>query len=446
MYRFWLAPLVAIGLAAQPAPKTRTDNVKEVIHGVEIVDPYRWLEDQNSPETRAWIEAQNAHSRPLLDAVPGREALKRRLTELMKIDVTGVPRERGGRYFFSRKLASQDQFVLYVRRGLRGKDEVLIDPHPWSPDYTVSVSLREVSEDGRLIAYGVRQGGEDEVEIRLMDVDSRKDLPDRLAKGRYFGVSIKPDKSGFYYSRHGKEGSRIYYHAMGRDPAGDAEIFGKGYGPDKGVSARLSDDGRYLVISVSYGSSGDRSDIFFQDLSAGGPIQPLVKDEAAGFFGDVAGDRMFLRTNWKAPNWRVLAVDLKNPARANWREVIPEAKSVLEGLSLAGGRLCASYLENVNSRVRIFDAQGKHVRDVVFSTLGTVGGPGGRWGSTEAFYTFSSFHVPGAIYRYDVASGREEVWWRPNIPFRSDALELKQVWYESRDGTRIPMFVLHRKG
>lgn len=441
-----LAVLLFAVPAVQGPPKTRTDNVKEVIHGLEITDPYRWLEDQESPETRAWIDAQNAYTRSLLDAIPGREALKRRLTELMKVDVTGMPRERNGRLFFLRKLAGQEQAVLYMRQGLNGKDEVLIDPHPWSPDHTVSLRLMDVSEDGTTLAYGVRRGGEDEVEVRLFDVDGRKDLSDRLPRGRYFGVAIKPDKTGFYYSRHRAEGSRVYYHPIGKDPAADAEIFGKGYGPDKAVSAELSADARYLIIHVVYGSSADRSDIYYQDLAAGTPIRPIVKDEHAAFFGEPAGDQLLIRTNWQAPNWRIMAVDLNNPARERWREVVPEGRSVLEEFAPAGGKLIVHYLENVNSRLRIYGLDEKRPREIVLPTLGSVGGLSGRWNGNDVFFSFSSFHIPTTLYRLDMTTGRRELWSRQNVPVKSEDFEVTQVWYKSKDGTQAPMFVLHRKG
>ena len=247
-------------------PRTATNDVREVLHGVELVDPYRWLEDQKSPETRAWIDAQNEYTQSLLSPWAGREPLKQRLTQLMKIDTLGVPRVRNGRYFFSKRLANQDLFVIYMRKGLKGKDEVLIDPHSLSVDLSTSVTLLDVSEDGTVLAYGIRQGGEDEIAIRLLDVATRKDLPDRLPRARYFGLSLKPDKSGFYYSRHEPHGPRVYYHAMGTDPASDVEIFGEGYGPEKIIGAGLSEEGRYLLIHVFHGAGARKTEVYFQDV------------------------------------------------------------------------------------------------------------------------------------------------------------------------------------
>ncbi len=450
----WLLPLIVVlsapvlgarEAASKPA-KTRTDNVREALHGVEIVDPYRWLEDKNSPETRAWIDAQNEHTRSIIGSLPGRERLKQRLGELLKIDETGIPQERNGRYFFSKRLANQDLASLYQRKGAGGKDEVLIDPHALSPDRTTSVELLDVSKDGRLMAYGVRQGGEDEVEIRLLDVDTRKELPDRFPRGRYNDVSFKPDKSGFYYSYYGADGLRIHYHPLGTDPTGDREVFGEDLGKDKIVTANLSEDGRYLLFHVFHGSAGTRSEMYYQDVARQGPIVPIVNDLDARFIGEVAGDRLILQTTWKAPKGRILAVDLKNPSRDRWREIVPESKANLEGVSLAGGRLLVHYLENVQSRLKVFDPDGRHVRDIAFPVIGSVGAVVGRWGSKEAFFDFSSFHMPATIYRCDVAKGSQEVWARRKVPIASEKFEVKQVWYESKDKTRVPMFLVHSRG
>jgi len=437
--------LVSVG-SAQGPPRTRTDNVKEILHGVAIVDPYRWLEDQTSPETRAWIEAQNQYSRSMLDPLPGRADLQKRITELLKTDVVNMPQVRNGRYFFSKRLANQDLFVIYLRRGLEGADEVLIDPHPLSSDHTTSVNLAGIAKDGTLVAYAVRQGGEDEVTLKLLEVDTRKELPDRLPKARYFGVSFKHDRSGFYYSRHGTQGSRIYYHALGTDPAADPEIFGQGYGPDKAISAGVSDDGRYLIIHVVQGSAADVTEIHLQNLAKPGPIVGIVKDLSARFIGDLAGDRLIVHTNWQAPTGRILTIDVNNPARQHWREVVPAASAVIDGFSLAGGRVFVNYLENVRSSVKVFQPDGRQVGDIAFPAMGSVSGMNGRWERNEAFFAFASFHIPPTIYRYDVPTGRQQVWYRQNVPIRSEELELKQVWFSSKDGTRAPMFLLHRRG
>lgn len=427
-------------------PTTRVDNVTETLHGLTITDPYRWLEDQTSPETRAWINAQNEYTSSILGALPIRARIRERLTQLLKIDTVATPFARGGRYFLSKRRADQNQAVIHVRRGLRGKDEVLLDPNTMSADQLTSVQIQDISSDGKLLAYSVRRGGEDEVTISLLDVDTRKELDDRLPKGR-IAVSLMPDKTGFYYSRFTNNvGGRIYYHAMGTDPAKDIEVFGKGYGPQVYVGANVSPDGRYLFLVAGHGSAGDRTEIYFQDLRARGPITPIVNDINAGFSADVAGDHLYLLTNWNAPNRHILDVDLKKPAREEWREVVPEGPSVISGISAVGGKLFVEYLENAVSRTRVFDPSGKFVRDIAFPAMGTATGMSGDWDRDEAFYTFSSFEQPTTIYRYEVSSGRQEVFARIKVPFRSDRIEVKQVWYESKDKTRIPMFLVYKKG
>jgi prolyl oligopeptidase len=232
---------------------------------------------------------------------------------------------------------------------------------------------------------------------------------------------------------------------MGTNPARDPEIFGKGYGPDKIIQIALSEDGRYLVITVVYGSAADQTEIYYQDVAAQEPIRPVVNDIPARFFGEVGGDHLYLHTNWKAPKGRILAVDLRNPARERWQEVVPESSSAIESLTLGGGKLLVNYLENASSRIKVFDDTGKYLRDVSLPSVGSASVVA-RWGSREAFYGFMSFATPLTIYRYDLASGKQDLWARVKVPIDSDQFEVKQVWYESKDKTRVPMFLVHRKG
>ncbi|HEV8059209.1 MAG TPA: prolyl oligopeptidase family serine peptidase [Gemmataceae bacterium] len=437
-------PTVLFAQAKKP-PETPVEKVKEVLHGVALVDTYRWLEDQNSPRTRAWIAAQNAYTQSVLKNGPERAALTQRLDALLKVDVQSLPIKRNGRYFFSKRLVSQDQAVLYVRDGMEGKDEVLVDPLGMSPDHTVSVAIMTVSDDGKLLAYGVRQGGEDEMAVRFLDVETKKELKDGLPKARYFGISIKPDKTGFYFTRFEKAGPRVYYHQMGTEPSGDKKLFGDGYGPEKIISSSLSEDGRYLLLTVSYGSAANKTEIYFQDVAAGGPIVALVNDIEARFNAQIAGDTAFMLTNWQAGNGRVLAVDLKHPAKQNWKEIVPVGKSALTGFSLVGGMLALDYLENVASRVKLMDANGKHLRDLDLPGLGATTSLSGRWTDKEAFYSFTSFVTPPTIYRYDTQQGTTSVWFKPNTPIDASAIAVDQVFYPSKDHTKIPMFLVHRK-
>ncbi len=427
-------------------PQTRTDVVVDMLHGVEVPDPYRWLEDQESAETRAWIEAQNAYTDALLDSVPGRDGLRARFAELMEIDQIRVPTEAGGRYFFSQRRADQDLFVLSWRDGLDGEEHLLLDPHDWSEDHTTSFSLLDVARDGTLVVYGVREGGKDEVSIHLHDVDRRVDLEDTLTTGRYFGVSLTPDKKRFFYAIHTAEGPRLKEHVLGSDPADDREWFGDGLDESKILLGSVSEDGRYLLVHVLHGVSGDMVDVYLCDLTSDRGFETVVEGEAASFFGRVVNDEVVLRTTWQAPNGRVVSVSAASPGTEQWRELIPERKDeVLESVSAVGKQLFVRYLQEVQSRVVSFDLSGQELGEIAFDTIGTVGNVSGRWDGDEAFFVFTSFHMPTTIYRYDVASGDRTEWARPEVPINSDQFAVKQVWYESADGTKVSMFLVHAK-
>ena len=427
-------------------PATRTDDVKDNYFGTEVADPYRWLEDQQSPETRKWIDEQNAYARAQLDPLPGRDKLKRRLTELLNVDSFTPPIERNGRYFFEKRAAGQDQFVLCMRKGRNTKDEVLVDPNPLSADHTVSVQLEAVSNDGKLLAYSVRKGGEDEGVPHFFDVDAHKDLAEQLGKERYFTFDFTADNSKVFYVRKTPEGTRVYVHKLGSDAASDTMIFGEGLGTDKILLTKLSEDGHTLVISVLYSSSGDRIDVYMQNLAEGGPITPVVKNIPSRFEVLPAGEKLFIYTNWKAPKGRVVTADIKTPSPEHWREIIPEGAGTIEEVHLTGGRLAVLSTENASSRAKLYEPTGKLVREIALPTIGSVTGFSGRWGSQEAFYEFQSFHIPQTIQQYDLETGKQQVWAQPKVPFDSSKYEVKQVWYKSKDGTRVPMFLTAARG
>jgi prolyl oligopeptidase len=431
--------------AAEGPPPTKAVPVTETLHGVTITDPYRWLEDQNSPETRSWLDAQNAYTRAYLDKIPGRDKLKQRLTAIGRVDAVGLPTVRNGRYFHTRRLASEDRDSICMRAGFGGKDQVLVDPATVG-DETYSINLAAVSEDGKLIAYMVRHGGEDEVEMRLLDVDRRELLPFRLPRARYTGLNIKHDRSGIYYSRYVVgQGARVYYHAMsGEGP--DREIFGSQYGPEALTSARMTEDGRYLLLVISYGVPPRKTEIHVKDIAADGPIRQIVNEEGEFRpFLETEG-KLYISTNWKAPNRHVLAIDLNHPEREHWTEIIPQSEWPVQSASAVGGRLLIEYLENVKTRVKQFTAEGKYLGDVKLPGIGNVSGFAGRWKDDEAFFTYTTFVEPGTEYRYRVSTGAQDLWFRPSIPVVADNFEVKQVWYESRDKTRVPMFLVYKKG
>jgi prolyl oligopeptidase len=427
-------------------PAAHRDSVVDVVHGVRIPDPYRWLEDQHSPETRAWIDSENKYTDSILGKVPGKEALARRLAELERVDVTRMPIERNGRYFYMKRLASQDLFAIDVREELYGQEQVLVDPGPLSANHTTTVQLRDVSQDGSLVGYGVRRGGADELEIKFRKVDSGQDLPDVLPSARYEGLAITPDKKGAYYSRQEAAGPRVFFHAMGSDPATDRMIFGQGYGPDKIIPVDLSDDGRYLLITVLHGSAGEKTELYIQNVAAGGPIRPVVNDLHAQFFAEIGGNTLFIRTTWDAPLGRIFSAPLADPGRAHWKEIIPQNDSVIRSMDLAGGKVMVNYARDATSSLRIFDPNGRAEDQVVFPTLGTVSDVSGQWKSDNAFFEFTSFAVAPTIYHYDVKTAQRNAWAQMNVPLDSNSFELKQVWYHSKDGTRVPMFLLYKRG
>ncbi|HEV2489189.1 MAG TPA: prolyl oligopeptidase family serine peptidase [Candidatus Acidoferrales bacterium] len=430
----------------QCPPETRVDNVVDNYFGTKIADPYRWLEDQNSPETRAWITAENRCTDAAIGSLPGRDKIAARLSELMKVESVNAPIERGGRYFFAKRAADGDLYIIYMRQGMDGPDQMLVDPRPLSKDHSTSVDLEGISTDGRMMAYGVRLGGQDQVTVHFLDVDKREQLPDVLPSADYFSVAIKPDLSGAYYARMTENGPRVLYHAMRTPDSSDTEIFGKGYASDKIIFSDISEDGRNLLFVVAYGAGTERSEVYAQNLQNHGPIVPIVNDIEAFFDPRIAGNTVYLFTNWNAPNWRVLAVDLENPARAKWKEVIPEGKDRMDDIRLAGGKVIASYLHDATNSLRIFDSDGKADGEIPLPALGSAYVASSRWASDEVFVVFASYAYPSATLRFNLADRKLTTWAKPNVPVHSEDFEVRQVWYPSKDGTKIPMFLFYKKG
>jgi len=444
------ALLAVLAAPATPAaaqeryPESRVAPVTDTLHGVAIADPYRWLEDQQAPDTRAWIAAQNRFREQRMAALPGRDAIVARLRELLMVDVQRTPTVRGGRYFYTKRAADQDYFVVYMRQGPAGAEVPIIDPNVTAGEVPTSTELMDIAEDGTLLAYGVRRGGEDEVIVRFYDVNRRRSIPDVLPKARNGSVSITPDKRGFFFTRLTPQGPRLYYRAFGPDPV-EQLLFGEGLGGEMGMGAQLSRDGRWLLITVSRGTSGG-NDLYLMDAASRGAPVPMVTGTDRNFSGDFAGDRIVIETDWDAPKGRVMVTTPDAPQRERWREIVPQGDQPIAGVSLVGGKLWVRYLEDVVARVRGFDLEGQPFRDLAMPTLGTLSGLGGDFDRDEAFFSFSSYNTPTTIYRYSVARDQRSVFWRLNVRFDSEAYEVRQVWFDSRDGTRVPMFVAHRRG
>ncbi|HEX7151783.1 MAG TPA: prolyl oligopeptidase family serine peptidase [Thermoanaerobaculia bacterium] len=422
-------------------PPTETRLVTETMHGVTITDPYRWLEEQNAPETRAWIDAQNAYTDQILTSATMRETFARRLDELLRSDQFSTPVYRDGRYFFTRRSPEQDLFAIYLRES--GNDVLLIDPAPLSPDKTTSVGISDVSDDGKLLAYYVRKGGADETVVRFFDVDARRNVGAEMPLARYSGISLTPDRSTIYYSRMTPDGPRVYRRRV--DGGEPEKLFGDGYTPDKIISAQLSEDGRQLLMTVSHGSAASKTELYLKDLTTDAPIRTIVNDKTARFSAQFAGDRIALLTNLDAPNQRVLVTSIADPQ--NWKEIVPENRtSAIQGVSVAGGRLFVRYLENVRPTVVSYDLDGRSHGNIAFEQLGSLGNVSGSWSSPVAFFSFSSFNVPPTIYEYRVAGGARTIFARQSSPVNPDDFVVEQVWYPSKDGTRVPMFVMYKKG
>lgn len=430
--------------AQVPAPPpTRQDNVHEMFHGVDLVDPYHWLEDGSSAETRKWLAAQDVYTHSFLDAQPSRPRIRKRLLEMFVHDWIGQPIEEGGYYFFYKKLAHDELASIYRRKKPAGADEVLLDAHAISPDKTTSLVLKKVSPGGTLLLYALRHGGEDEVELHIFDMEKRHDLADTLPRAKYGGVAWKKDKTGFYYSRIQPEGPRVYFHVLGTDPASDAMIFGEGYGPEMWIGPWVSEDGRYLLITVYTGWT--KTELYFQNLEQKGPIKPLITGIPAYFISQFAGDSLIVLTNWEAPNWMILKIDLRDPSRDKWKQIVPASGGSIENFSLIGGKIFVNYLHNVTSRIAIFSLDGMALGLVNLPSSGSAT-ISGRWDRDQGILVFSSFTTPYSIYRYSSASGKRDLWFRSPIQFDSSRYVMRQVWYSSKDGTRVPMFLVHRKG
>ena len=440
------SPAMAQGAAAKCPPVAPAQDVHDHYGSVDVVDPYRWLEDQDSPETRAWIEREQKCTDAALSKLPGRAAVAKRISALLRADMLGTPTERGGRYFFTKRLANEDLSKIYVRRGASAQDEVLIDPMPWSKDHSASATIEAISLDGKFLFYGHREGGKDEVSIHVINTDTKQDLPDVLPAALYLSVDVTPNGSGIYYVRATDSGPRAFYHVVGTGTEKDKMIYGEGLSKEHGIAVGLSDDGRYLLYVVYVGTGSEKTSVYLQDLKNAGPIKTIVDDLNFQFYPSFGGNTIYVNTNWKAPQWHVYAVDPANLSRDHWHEVIPETKVKLESVTPVGGKLIAAYTKNAASELKLFDNQGKNEKPIELPSIGSVFSVSGRWESSELFYSFDAFQSPQTTYRYDLNSGDRTVWAKTNLPIDSGNFETEQIWFTSRDKTRVPMFLFHRKG
>ena len=442
-------------------PPARKADVVDNYHGTLVADPYRWLEDPDSEETRAWVEAQNAITMPFLEAIPARVPIRERLTQLWNYERWGVPYKEANRYFVSKNDGLQNQAVLYTTEALDGDLRVLLDPNLLSEKGTVALSGLRVSHDGRLMAYGLASAGSDWNEWKVRDVATGEDLEDRLEWIKFSGASWSTDNQGFAYTRYPTPDpnakleqvnyfAKLYYHRVGTSQDQDLLLYERPEDKEWRPSGEFTEDGRYLVVTISKGTDA-KYKVFVKDLEKGGlvdsPAVELVGDFDAEYsLIDNDGSTFFFKTNKDAPLGRVVAIDLTNPSPEHWREIIPEAAETLEGVSLTGGRFFANYLKDARTQVKVYGLDGTFEREVELPGIGTASGFGGKKDSTETFYAFSGFTTPSTIYRYDIATGQSTVFKAPRLTFNPEEYVTEQVFYTSKDGTTIPMFISHRKG
>ncbi len=427
-------------------PPARRESVVDEIHSTPVLDPYRWLEDQDSDATRKWLEAEDQLLKSALNDTTLQSNLEAQLSSLLRVDAIGIPVVRNDNYFFMKRLAERDQNVICRRSSANSVDEILLDPINEYPDGMTSYALLDVSENADRMLYGIREGGADELKVKLRNIKDGVDLDEELPAGRIFSISFTLDLSEVIYCVHTAAGPRIYSHRMGTPRSQDTEIFGEGYGPEKIISFDLSNTERYLLIVVYYGAGAKQTEVHVLDRSDNNRHSIIVNDIESRFDGEIIEDTLYIRTDWAAPNDRLLKVDLNSPDRANWQELVPESNASMQGFTLVGGKLFVNYLENVNSHVKVFSISGVYESEISFPSLGSVSGVYGRWKRNQAFFAFSSFHIPSTIYQYNVQTAEQTEWSKLEVPYDTDSLELQQVWYTSKDGTKVPMFLVHKKG
>lgn len=463
IFSLFAIALIACNQGKKPAekitlmayPETKKDSTTDNYFGTTIADPYRWLENDTSAETKKWVEAQNKVTQNYLSQIPYREDFKNRLTEIWNYPKESAPFKVGEYYFFTKNDGLQNQSIWFLKKGLDGKEEVFLDPNQLSKDGTASISLLGFSNNKKFVAYSIAQSGSDWSNIYVMEIATKKKLADELKWTKFSGAAWKGD--GFYYSRYdepakGMELSaankyqKVYFHKLGDLQKDDQLVFEDKTNPNLYFGAQVTEDEHFLAIYASAGTSGNA--LFYQDLtSPNSKIELLVK----GFENnhnviDNVGDKLLVNTDLDAPNKQVVLVDPKNSQPKNWQKIIPESKLALEGISTGGGFLWASYLKDASTNIVQFDLTGRKIKDVELPDIGTVSGFGGFKDDAEFFYSFTNFTTPGLTYRYNIKEAKSVLYKKSALKFNTDDYETKQVFYPSKDGTKVPMFIVHKKG
>ncbi|HEX4456254.1 MAG TPA: prolyl oligopeptidase family serine peptidase [Kofleriaceae bacterium] len=441
-----------------PWPHSRTVDVAETIHGKTIRDPYRWLEDETAPEVQAWMTSEDDYARGVLATLPGRDELATRLTQLFYFDAVGAPTHRHGRYFFTRRHADKEKSIVYWKQGPNDKDgveHVLFDPNTWSADSSKGLHGWYPSWDGARVAYQVSEHNSDETVMHVIDVATGKDTADVIPGTKYSGASWTPDNKGFYYVWVPPVGNgvgvaerpgfaELRFHALGSDPASDPIIHEATKNPETFLGGGISRDGHWLFCTVQHGWNS--SDVFFRDAHKPGPWQPLVTGVDANFsLVAVYKDKLYIHTNDGAPRYRIMVADPHKPDRAAWKELVPQSDATMETAGIVGGHLAVTYLDHASSKLSVFALDGKHVRDVALPGIGTSSGLSGDEDEDTAYFEYTSFTEPQIIFKTSVATGKTSEWARIKLPIDTSGFVTDQVFYPSKDGTKISMFVIHRK-
>ena len=454
---------MSVGLADTTIryPETKRGDLVETVHGTAVADPYRWLEDdvRKNPEVRNWVDAQSKLTADYLKAIPQREAIQKKLTELWNYEKIGVPSKHGERYYFFKNDGLQNQSVFYSQETLDGPSRVLMDPNTWSKDGTIALGSVSFSDDGKLVAYATSEAGSDWTTWRVKDTATGKNLDDELKWVKFSGLAWTKDGKGFFYSRFDEPkkdaqfqslnlNQKLMFHKLGTTQAEDVIVYQRPDKPTWSFYGNVTDDGKWLVFTARTGTDA-RNRLYVKDLSK--PLTDAPFEVVDNFDNEYTliegiGSVLYFKTDLKAPNGRVIAIDMALADKNSWKEIIPEAKEALRGVGLVGGHLIASYLKDAKTQVKLYDPSGKFVREVAFPGIGTATGFDGRPSESETFYSFSGYATPPTIYRYDVKTGETKLLRQAKVKFDPSLYETKQIFYASRDGTRIPMFITAKKG
>jgi prolyl oligopeptidase len=438
-------------------PPTRKSDQVDDYHGVKVADPYRWLEELDSAETKAWVEAQNKLTFGYLAAIPARNTLKERITRLWNYEKYGVPFKEGNRYFYFRNSGLQNQSVLYTVTGLDAPPKMILDPNTLSADGTVAVSGTQVSPDGNRLAYSISASGSDWQEWKVRDVETGQDLSDHLKWVKFSGVSWTMDGKGFFYSRYDEPKGdtlkatnyfqKIYFHKLGTPQTEDVLVYERPDQKDWLFGGNVTEDGNYLIITVFQGTDV-KNRVYYKDLKASDAQVVKVLDDfdaAYNFVGN-EGTRFWFHTDLNAPRGKIVEIDVSKPSRENWKVIVPESKDALQSVSLVDNKFILNYLKDAYTQVRIHNTAGKLLTEVPFPGIGSAGGFGGKAKDKETFFFFTGFTTPTTIYRYDMTTGKSTIFRQPKVEFNPAEYETKQVFYKSKDGTKVPMFITHKKG